>query len=145
ALVLAVRDKAPFNLSASTERFSAFPGQKITVPIKLIRNNPGMNGPVQLAPLSVPPGLTFNQTNLAPGKDTYSVVLDVKQNAVPGLFTVVLRGSTQGAGMGKGKGKPPAGGINQVSTPISVAVLPKQVAKLTVTPQTQKVIAGKDT
>jgi hypothetical protein len=56
-----------------------------------------------------------------------------------------LRGQAQGGGMVKGKGKPLIGGITQVSTPISVTVLPKQLAKLTVTPQTQKVIAGKDT
>ncbi len=145
ALMLAVRDKAPFNLTVAQERFSAFPGGQITVPIKLTRNHPGMNGPVQLAPLSIPPGLTFNPTNLAPGKDTFNILLNVKANAPPGQFTVVLRGQTQGAMAKPAKGKPPVGGITQVSTPISVTILPKQLAKLTVTPQTQKVTAGKDT
>ena len=148
ALVLAVRDKAPFSLVASNESFSAFPGGKIKVSIKLKRNNPGMMGNVQLLPLSIPIGLTFNPTNMkldSGGGGEINIVLDVKQNAAPGRFTVVLRGTTQGAGMIKGKGKPPVGLVNQVSTPISVTILPKQVAKLTVTPQTQKVIAGKDT
>ena len=150
SLVLAVRDKAPFSIVATQERFSAFPGGKITVPIKLIRNT-GMKGTVQLLPLSVPPALTFNPTNLGPIKEdsgggaNYNVVLTVKPNAAPGLFTVVLRGQAQGAMIKTGKGKPPIGGISQVSTPISVMVLPKQVAKLTVQPQTQKVTAGKDT
>src|SRR5439155_26969300 len=94
-------------------------------------------------PLSIPPGLTFNPTSLAPGKDTYNIDLTVKPNATPGLFTVLLRGQTQAAMIKGGKGKPLAGGVNQVSTPISVTILPKQVAKLTVT-QTQKVIAGMD-
>jgi hypothetical protein len=142
SLVLAVRDQAPFSLSAPRETFSAFPGGKIKVSIKLKRN--GMTGNVQLLPLSIPAGLTFNPTNLKLDSGEMNIVLDVKQNAAPGLFTVVLRGTTQGVGMVKGKGKPPVGGINQVSTPISVMVLPKQVAKLTVTPQTQKGIAGKD-
>jgi hypothetical protein len=148
-LVLAVRDKAAFSLVASKEMFSAFPGGKIKVNVKLKGHRPGMTGNVQLVPLSLPPGLTFNPTNVkldSGGGGEINVVLNVKPNAAPGLFTVLLRGQTQGAGMVKGKGKkPPVGAITQVSTPISVTVLPKQLAKLTVNPPNQKVLAGKVT
>jgi hypothetical protein len=152
ALVLAVRDKAPFSLVAAKERYSAFPGGRINVKLKLTRNHPGMGGNIQLASLSIPPGLTFNPTNLGPMKQDsgggadYNVVLNVKPNAAPGLFTVVLRGQTQGGMVkGKGKGRPPIGTVFQVSTPITVTILPKQLAKLTVSPQTLKATPGKET
>src|SRR5262249_5574168 len=91
SFMLASLDGAAFSIVANEERFSALPADKITVPIKLLRNT-GMKGTVQLLPLSGPPALTFNPTNLGPIKEdsgsggNYNVVLTVKPNAAPGLF-----------------------------------------------------------
>jgi hypothetical protein len=66
-------------------------------------------------------------------KPEVTVTLDAKTNAVPGLYTLVFRGTAQVPfvkdPMAKGKGgNVPAEGF---STPVQVLVLPSAVAKLT--------------
>jgi len=139
SLVVAVRDKAPFSLTADTPAFTAFPGEKITVPLRLTRNWPELKGPIQIAPLTPLPAFNFPNVTLTPGKDTIKASLDVKPAAAPGNYTVILNGQAQGANPQK-RNQP--GGISQPSTPINVIVLPKQLVKLSVTPANVKVAPG---
>jgi len=144
SFVLAIRDQAPFTLAAADTKFTAVPGTRITVPLKLTRNWPTIKGPIQITALALPPALTFQNITFAPGKDTNKVNVDVKSTAAPGTYTLVLNGQAQGAQMQKNNRKPPPGGISQPSTPISITVLPKQLAKLTVTPTPVKIEPGKE-
>jgi hypothetical protein len=68
----------------------------------------------------------------------------VKANATPGLYTVVLRGQAQSPFVRdtKVKGKQVNLTLMQPSTPITIRILPKEVAKLTVTPAAPKLKVG---
>jgi hypothetical protein len=145
SLVLAVRDQAPFTLEAIQSKFTALPGDRITVPLKLSRNWPSVKGPVQVTALALPPALTFQNLTLAPGKDASTkAAVSVKTAAAPGMYTLVLNGQVQGVQQKGGRRVNP-GGIFQPSTPISITVLPKQLAKLTVTPASAKLEPGTET
>ncbi len=143
-VVLAVRDQAPFSLTAEGKRFAVLPGGKVTVPLTLKRLWPDLKGPVQLTALDATKNLTFRPLTLQPGKDRGEAVFDVKNNAIPGTYTVVLRGQAQApfARDTKAKGKKANLNIVQPSTPITIRVLPKEVAKLTLSPGTVNVKRG---
>jgi hypothetical protein len=141
SLVLAVRDRAPYSLAATVERVVALPGGKATVPLQLSRLWPDVKGPVQVTAINLPPALTFKAFTLAAGKDRGDAVFDVKTNAAPGMYTVVLRGQAQAAFSREGQGKKTVT-FAEPSTPITIAVLPKALAKVTVTPTNPKVKLG---
>ena len=142
-LVLAVRDKAPFNLVAQADKTTITHGGKVNVKLTLERHWAAeMKAPlqIQLVPTELPPGMKFANVTIAPDKKEATLVLDVPANVVPGTYSVVFRSFTtvqfaQGsATMKKGRKKGPQGQVNVVlpSTPITFNVLPKEVAKLTV-------------
>jgi hypothetical protein len=147
-LVIAVRDKAPYSLTAGTEKIVITQGDKISVPIKLQAHWPDFKSNVILTAAALPPGTNLNPLTLTPGKDGATATLDNKGGAVlpPGTYTIVLRGQTQ---VPNPKAPPPAmvkgAPINhiQACTPITLVVIPKQLGKLTVTPAQAKAQTGK--
>jgi hypothetical protein len=150
SLVLAVRDKAIFTLTAGIDKAVVLPGEKVTVPIKLVRHAADFKVPVQVTALNLPPNLTFNNNNqplpLAPGKEDANLVLDVKPNVQPGTYTIVFRGLAifPFSKDPTGKQKQNLTAI-QPSTPVTITVLPKQVATVTVSPGNPTVKLGKQT
>src|SRR5262249_35012755 len=58
-LVLAVRDKAPYNLTIATDQITVLHGDKLTIPLKLARLWPDLKAALQIQPLpgELPPGL----------------------------------------------------------------------------------------
>src|SRR5262249_11386087 len=138
-LVLAVRDKAPYALTAGVDRVQTLPGEKVTLPLKIARHWPDAKGPLQVTALALPPNVvltTGNQPiNLPAGKDEASVPLDVRPNAAPGTYTIVLRSQTvvpfNKDPMAKQR---PNATVVQPSTPVTLVILPKQVATFAVTP-----------
>jgi hypothetical protein len=150
-LVLAVRaDKTPFTLTAETDKTQAHPGEKVTIPVKLKRLAPDFKLPVQLSVLNLPtqgPRNKGNRNNpqmtINPGQDDAKVVVDLKPTVAPGTYSVVIRGEAL-AQPNKGNRNVPTG-LVQASEPITLTVVPRQLAKITVTPETPAVAAGKDT
>src|SRR5262249_42519503 len=80
-LILAVREKAAFNLSASLDKATVFQGDKATLALRLSRLWPDFKTPLQVAvnPAELPANLTVNNNQplaLAPGKDDGGMVID---------------------------------------------------------------------
>src|SRR5262249_46774748 len=93
--------------------------------------------------LGLPAGVTLNPLSLAADKDTATAVLDVKTSVTPGPFTLIFRGQ---AGEGGGKGR--RGGNNQgpfqPSNPVTINVLRKELAKLTLAPHVLTLAPGQE-
>ena len=144
-LVVAVRAKAAYTLVVSADKIKVSQGEKISIPVKLV---PGADfkGTVQVAAIGGPPGLTPQSLSLTPGQGG-TVTLDTKGGTQipPGNYTVFLRGQTQ---VINPKAPPPKGpqppNIIQVSMPVSVTVVPKQLGKFNATPTNVKGSLGKE-
>jgi hypothetical protein len=140
---VAVRDNAPFNLSITIDNANLKPGDKANVTVKLTRLWPDLKANVAVVALELPlingqqgqPGYTLNNNQpiqLAPGKDEFKAVLDVKPNMGPGTFNLVVKGSVQVAynkdPMAKQK---PNINVVQASTPLTISIAPKQLGTVT--------------
>src|SRR5205085_2890993 len=116
-------------------------GAKFTVPVKVVFGD--FKGNVSLVALSLPTGMVMQPLTVSPGKETVQVNFDSKA-VPPGTYTLIVRGQTLDP---KAKLPPtkPGGPANLVQAvpPISVTVVPKQVAKL-ITPNNLKVGIGKE-
>lgn len=153
SLILAVRDKALFKITAEPE--NAFTGkateklpqplmvkqgEKLTVPYKVVRQSADAKVPLTLRQISTTPQpqqmpLTVSNGQplppVAPDKNDGTFVIDVKTNAPPGMYEVVLAATAQlqlerpGA-----KGKRPTT-VEQAVTPVVVQVVPKSLANVT--------------
>ncbi len=134
-LVLAVRDKAPFALTATTDKLTAKLGDKVTVPLKIARHWADAKGQIQVTALGLPPNVvlsTGNQpVNLPAGKDEASLTLEVRPTAAPGDYTLVFRGQlvVPFSKDPMAKQKPNATAV-QPTTPVTLTILPKPSAKM---------------
>ena len=139
-LVLAVRDKAPFTLTATLEKTTLVQGAKVNVKLKLDRHWPDLKAAVQVAAIEpqthLPANVTFNNNQpvtIAAGKNDGTAVVDVKAAAVPGTYNLVLNAIAQTPynkdPMAKQK---PNINIIQPAAPMSITILPNQVATLSV-------------
>jgi hypothetical protein len=139
-LVLAVRDKAPFNLVTAADKTDVLQGSKVNVELRVARLWPDLKVPLQVTaidpPAQFPPSVLFNNNQpltMAPGKDDARAVLDVQANAPLGTYNLVLRGTAQVA-----YNKDPAAkqktNINLVhpARPIALTIFPHQVAAISV-------------
>jgi hypothetical protein len=131
SLMLAVRDKAPGKLQATTDKFVVSVGDKVNVPLKLTRSLAEFKAQFQVTPAQppdLPQGMTFAPVNFPGGKDDQQLVLTVAPNTPPGTYNVVFRGFAPVSP------DPKAKPVNTIlpSNPVQVIVLPKQVANLSV-------------
>jgi hypothetical protein len=146
-VVLAVREPAPFQVTTTLDKATAVQGEKINLTAKLARLSPDFKTPLQATVLDLPPGLVAVNNNqpitFAPGKDEVKAVVDVKANVPPGTYTLVLRGAAQlpfnKDPMAKQK---PNINVVQPSNALTLTVLPKQVATLTLPNPTVTVKIG---
>jgi hypothetical protein len=145
-LVLAVRDKAPYSLTAGVEAIAATPGQKLTIPIKLVRHWPDLKGNAQVTALNQiqPAPLNFNNNqpfNLS--KDEMNLTVDVRSNTPPGAYTLVFKGqivaSVAKELMTKEKRSV---AIIEPSSPITITVLPQAVVKVSLSSSAVALKAG---
>jgi hypothetical protein len=140
-LVVAVRGQAPYSLSAGTEKLTVQQGEKVGIPVKMAAHWPDFKGTVQIAAIGAPQGpqgagMAGPGVSLSAGKESATITIDTKagQGLAPGKYTIVLRGQTQPINP-KQQNQPPKGGpVNhiQVTPPIVLTVIPKQLGKLTV-------------
>jgi hypothetical protein len=153
SLVLAVRGKAPLAITlepekaflAKKEEVSPLPlmikqGENLTVPFKVTRHNPEAKQPITLqqvstqqnmqqAPITVNNGQALPP--VAPDKNDGSFVVDVKPNAPPGAYTIVLRATTQIPYAKDPMGKKANVPVTVSTMPLTVTVLPTSIAKVT--------------
>lgn len=131
-LVLAVRDEAPYSLTAGTEIMSIRQGEKISIPVKLQKHWTDFKSSVQLSAAALPPGLNMQPVTLTLGKDAVAAVFEPKggQGLAPGRYTLVVRGQTQPI-QPKGGVVPKGGPTNyvQYTQPIELTVTANNAVK----------------
>jgi hypothetical protein len=132
SLALAVHGKAPFAITMVKDSETVTHGGRVSVPIKVKRWQPDFKAPVQIQPVpgELPQGMTFGPLNIGAGKEDATLNLNVPGNVLPGTYNIVLRGFAPVPLATKGKGK--AVNVVMPSTPLTLVVLPKQVATLSV-------------
>jgi hypothetical protein len=132
-LALAVRSKAPYTLKLGLDKATVEQGGKVTVPIKLERHWPDFKGAVQTVPNPLEiPNTVLNLPPVNVNGDT-NVVLNISSSAPPGIYNIVLRGAAP-VPFNKdpmNKARPPVN-VVQVSTPLALTILPKQLANVSV-------------
>ncbi len=155
SMMLAVRDKAMFKVTAEPEnavikmgdkpRQPMFitQGEKLTVPFKIVRTSPDAKVPITLQQVSTTQNpqqmpLTVNNGQpvaaIAADKTDGTFVIDAKTTAVPGLYTIVMKATAQIQYEREGtKGKKPAT-VEQSATPITIRVVPVSLGKVTAAP-----------
>jgi hypothetical protein len=135
SLVLAVREQPPFLVTTTLDKATVVQGDKVNLSLKLTRLWPDFKTPLQSVAIDLPPNqLTVNNNQIITipaGKDEAKVVVDAKSGLPPGMYTIVLRASAQipynKDPMAKQK---PNVNVVLPSTPVTLTVLPKQVATL---------------
>jgi hypothetical protein len=143
-LVVAVREKAPFALAPGSDHVTIKQGDKITIPVKLTRTD-AFKSNVTVVALGGPPGLNALPLTLNAGQAAGNATLDPKGNTPtpPGNYTVFLRGSTVPINPKQPAPKGAGPNIIQYSLPVRVTIVPKQLGKVTVSPNNAKVAVGK--
>lgn len=136
ALVFAIRDKAPVAVTPMKDKVVGSLGDKIDIPFKLNRIDAEFKGNFQVGAAAgeLPAGMTVNNLTFAPGKDEQTLVVTTAATTPPGTYNLVLRGfgSITPKDLKKdGKG---GKGVNTIlpTAPVTLTIIPKTVANLTV-------------
>lgn len=144
-LVLAVRDHAPYTLTARAKEEIVKAGKSVTVPIELKRHQPELaKQTFKASAVNLPKDLTLAPLTLAPGKDKIEAAIATKTNTPPGMYTVVLLGETDVDMTDPRSKKKAKVKLLQPSTPIIFTVLPAALAKVKATPASTKLVKGKE-
>jgi hypothetical protein len=145
-LALAVREKAPFELTTGISKASVPQGGKVTVPLKLTRLWPDYKAQLQIFPnpQEIPFNvLTYGVTTIQANQTAGQIVLNINSSARPGTYNVVFRcfGPVPFNKDPKSKVRPLMN-VVQCSTPVAVTILPKQVARVNLSSGAVNVKAG---
>ncbi|HJT76472.1 MAG TPA: PPC domain-containing protein, partial [Gemmataceae bacterium] len=147
SLVLAVRDKAPFRLEASIDKAAVVQGAKGQITLKLTRLWPEFKTPLQVLLMDPVQNLIINNNqpaNIAPGKDSVTVPVTVNANLAPGTYNIVFRGQAQIPFHKDPKQKQrPNTPVVLPSSALTLTVLPKALANVSLQPQGVTVKVGK--
>jgi hypothetical protein len=150
-LFLAVRDQAPYSAKAALDKPAIVQGDKGTLKVTLTRLWPDLKVPLTVQALApeLPRGLTINNnqpSTIAPTATEGSLPVVVAANVQPGVYTLVLSAR---AGIPynkdpKAKNKQPVL-VTQPTAPVTLTVLPKELAKLSLSNQGPAVKQGMQT
>jgi hypothetical protein len=154
-LVLAVRGEAPFALSASLDKSEVAQGDKAVITVKQDRLWADFKTPLQVGLYAeqgggqngeLPQNLRVNNNQpitLAPTAKDGTLAVAIGPDVPPGAYNIVLRGQGQ-APYNKdpmAKAKQPTN-VVQTASPVTLMVLPKALATLTVSNASPTVKAG---
>lgn len=133
--VLAVREAPPFKVDLTTTRIVLQPGEAVELPVKVVALDKEFTGQVQVGPVQ-PTGnpnnapFLFNsngELSLAPGGAGKPKV-SAGTNAVPGLYTLQLRGqATLSLVINPDTGEKGRGAVQIPAVPVQVLILPRQI------------------
>lgn len=148
SLWLAVRDKGPFGLDSEPKELAVPLGGQAAFKVKIRRHQQDVKVPVQLFAASAPqaPNAQFQPqpqplATLPPDKDEVEVKLPVPNNAVPGTYNLVLRGSAQMQFSKDPKAQKQNVNVFEAVPPIKLTVY-NQVAELSLPEPSVQVKAG---
>ncbi|HEV3204978.1 MAG TPA: PPC domain-containing protein, partial [Gemmataceae bacterium] len=98
-IVMAVREPPPYRLNLTLDKPAILQGEKANLTVKVARLLPDFKGQLQAQALDLPPNqLTVNNNApmiLAAGKDEFQFPVEARANLLPGIYTIVLRSSSQ--------------------------------------------------
>ncbi|HXG12681.1 MAG TPA: PPC domain-containing protein [Gemmataceae bacterium] len=160
-LVLAVRDQPPFNLTATLDKPVVLQGDKANIQVKVDRLWPDFKTPLNLQIVLPTPGQNPNQSGelpanlavnnnqplaVAPDKKEATMAVEIRPNVAPGVYNLVLKGTAQ-IPFNKDPMAKQKQNINVIlpATPVTLTVLPKQVANVTVAPANPMLKVGEQT
>jgi hypothetical protein len=136
SLVLVVREKAPFKLTPTLDKPQHAHGDKGKLTVKLSRLWPDFKQPLTVQAIEVPPNLVINNNqpmNIAADKAEAILPIQVNSGAQPGVYNIVLRATAQVPynkdPMAKQK---PNVVVVRVAAPVTLSVVPKSLATLTI-------------
>lgn len=135
-LFLAVRDKAPFKLTATLDKPQLAHGDKGTLTLKLARVWPDFKQPLAVQVIQLPPNLLINNNQpvtIAPGKAEATMPIQVNANVQPGVYNIVLRANAP-IPFNKdpmAKQKPPTL-VVELASPVTLSIVPKSLATVTI-------------
>jgi hypothetical protein len=144
-LYMAIRGKAPYNLSVANEKIAISQGDKLTVPFKVTRHWPEIKANILITPSpnAFPPGFNFGPVNIPANKNEATLVMNIPSNMQPGTYTIVFRSFAPIPYNRDPKNKQrPNVNVVQTATPLLLTVLPKQLANITVPNPNPTVKAG---
>jgi hypothetical protein len=150
-LMLAVRPGAPWSLTGAPDKPALAQGDKGTLKVKLARLSPDFKTPltVQAMATELPKGLTLNNNQpvtIAANAAEGSLAINVQPNVQPGIYTIVLHTQAQMPynkdPMAKQK---PNTIVVLPSAPITLTILPKSLAKLSLSAPNATVKIGQQT
>jgi hypothetical protein len=129
-LVVAVRERGPFSLEPTAEEVVVPAGVKVDVNLKLTRHAKDFNSPVQVTAFNLPQGVNLQPLTIPQGKDTLQVSFPT-QGVPPGRYTLVFRGQANYGMTDPKTPKMAAGALTVPSSPVTVIIVPKAVAQVT--------------
>jgi hypothetical protein len=149
-IVLALRERPAFALTATIDKPSVPQGTPAQIALKLARNWADLKNPlaVQAAVGELPPGFTINNNqplNIAPDKNEATLGVTVPANVPPGTYTIVLRGTVVYPFNRDPKGPKQPVNFVEYSSPVTLTVVPKSVATLALSAPTVTAKAGAQT
>jgi hypothetical protein len=148
ALFFAVAGPAPWDLGLTLEKPALTQGERGAIKLNLKRLWPDFKGAlaVQAQNAELPRGLVVNNNqplNVAAGKNDGSLNVVVTNQVPPGLYTVVLRSQAQVPyNRDPAAKQKPNVNVTQYSAPVTLTVLPKELARLSLSNQAPAVKAG---
>lgn len=123
SLALTVAEPGPFSLTANLGQATVRPGEKLSIPVKVLRNWSDFKGPIQLTALGISQGQNPPAQTVPAEKGDFTFSLDVRPNTPPGVYTVVLRGQAQVPFSRDGSGKQKQNvNVSLPATPVIVTV-----------------------
>lgn len=145
--VLAVRpDKPPYTLAVDSDKLTVFQGEKVEIAFKAQRLWEDFKTPIQVQATGLPTNVNMPQATLNPNNDAAKSTVTIPQNSPPGEYFVVLNGTANfpHSRDPKAQNKPNIQ-VAFPATPVSLLLVPKELAKLAVEPGAPSVKAGEQT
>jgi Bacterial pre-peptidase C-terminal domain len=140
-LALAVRGQAPYTLTATIDKPQAAPGTTAIITVKLTRLWPDFKTPLAVtlaqaqggqSPPATPQGLTVAQANIAPAATEAKMNVTIPANIPPGTYNIVLSSTAQiPFNKDPAAKQKPNTVVVQSSSPVSLTIIPKSLANLT--------------
>jgi hypothetical protein len=148
ALPLAVVGQAPWELGTSLDKPVLTQGERGAIKLTLKRLWPDFKGALAVQALNteLPRGLNVNNNqvvNVAAGKTDGTLNVIVNNQVPPGVYTIVLRSQSQVPfNRDPAAKQKPNVNVIQYSAPVTLTVVPKELARLSLGNQSPAVKAG---
>jgi hypothetical protein len=130
ALIVALREQGPFSLEPTVDQLAVPVGERIEVTLRVERHADSFKAAVQITALNLPQGANLPPVTAQPGKNTVTITLP-SQGFQPGRYAIVFRGLALTPGMDAKNPKMAAAAPAVSSSPVTVTIVPKGVAQVT--------------